>query len=151
GVQREGKQPHHHTFVGFGRMPREGERVTVVIMPVGVGDLQVGFENRGFQGHGSLFPSRSFLKDNYCTPGRQRPVNFGEAPAGRGMLFTGKYAKKNGNINPMRPAITGKLKWIISSNVTIRRARRRAPCGRRRRKAIPGGSWRRFAFTLSIT
>ena len=43
GIQRERQQPYHQPVVGFGRVLRERQRMILIIVPVHVGDLQVGF------------------------------------------------------------------------------------------------------------
>jgi hypothetical protein len=45
GIERQGHQPHHHAFIGFGRVTRQRERVVGVVAVVNVCDLQIDFEN----------------------------------------------------------------------------------------------------------
>ena len=52
GVERECQQSNHHALIGFGGMPRQGQVVRLIIVPVQVGDLQFCLADGGFQGHG---------------------------------------------------------------------------------------------------
>ena len=54
GVQRQRGQPHHHAFVGLARVARQGERQVGVAAVVDIGELHVGLEDGGFQGHGLI-------------------------------------------------------------------------------------------------
>ena len=55
-VQHKGQQPHHHAFVGFGRMARQGECMVLIVVTVYVGDLYCRFENGRVRGHGVVIP-----------------------------------------------------------------------------------------------
>src|SRR4030081_3727075 len=46
------QQSPHHPFVSLGRMACDGKGMIVVILPIHVGDLQLGFKNGCLQGHG---------------------------------------------------------------------------------------------------
>jgi hypothetical protein len=48
----EGQHPDHHALVGLGRMAGNGQGMLLVVMPIHVGDLQVGLEDGGFERHG---------------------------------------------------------------------------------------------------
>ena len=62
GVQRQRHQPHHHAFVGFAGVARQGEVVVGVVAVVDVGNRQVGFEDGGFQGHKAW----GYIKNKSC-------------------------------------------------------------------------------------
>ena len=51
GVERQRHQAHHHAFVGLARMARQRQRMVGVVAVVDVGNLQVGLEDGGFEGH----------------------------------------------------------------------------------------------------
>jgi hypothetical protein len=44
-------QTHHHSFVGFAGVPRQGQGVVCVVPVVYVSNLQLGFEYGGFECH----------------------------------------------------------------------------------------------------
>ena len=50
-LNRQRCQPHHHALVGLARVAGQRERVVGVIAVVDVCDLQIRFENGGFDGH----------------------------------------------------------------------------------------------------
>ena len=55
-VQCKGQQAHHHAFVGFRRMARQGEGMVLIVLTVHVGDLHGRFENGRVRGHGVVVP-----------------------------------------------------------------------------------------------
>ncbi|KAF1858298.1 hypothetical protein Lal_00014799 [Lupinus albus] len=65
GVQGEGEQADHHALVGFRRMPRDGERVLLVVVAVHVRNVQVCLVNRRFQCH-SISGLRSTCRALHC-------------------------------------------------------------------------------------
>jgi len=52
GVQRQRGQPHHHALVGLAGVARQRQRQVGVAAVVDVGQLQLGLEDGGFEGHG---------------------------------------------------------------------------------------------------
>ena len=55
-VQHKGQQPHHHAFVGFGRMARQGDCMVLIVVTVHVGDVDRRFENGRVRSHGVMIP-----------------------------------------------------------------------------------------------
>jgi hypothetical protein len=51
GVERQRHQPHHHAFVGFARMARQGQGMVGVVAVIDVRNREVGLEDGGFEGH----------------------------------------------------------------------------------------------------
>ena len=54
-MQCEHQQPHHHAFIGFGRMPRQRQRVVAVVVAIHVGDLKLCFEDGCLEGHSGFY------------------------------------------------------------------------------------------------
>ncbi|MOA67521.1 hypothetical protein D3C78_1947510 [compost metagenome] len=52
GVERQRHQAGHHTFVGLAGVAGQGQGMVGVVAVVDVGNLQIGLEDGGFEGHG---------------------------------------------------------------------------------------------------
>ena len=44
-MQCKGQQPDHHSLIGFGGMLGDSETVLMIIMPVYVDNIDIGFAN----------------------------------------------------------------------------------------------------------
>ena len=52
GIQRKGKDTHHHPLVGFRGMSGQGQDVLGEMSPIQVGNSEIGAKNGGFESHG---------------------------------------------------------------------------------------------------
>ncbi len=50
-IEYERQHSHHHPLVGFRRMPGDGDRMILIVMPVHVGNLNACFVDSGFESH----------------------------------------------------------------------------------------------------